>query len=435
MKILFFPSDRGGGFGHVSRCLVLAQEAQRRGHTCSFFLSSPRYEKLLARDFLVFLARKSSSLKSLLLAAKARFAKTKESVALFTAFSALDYQVIRDGLTSEEVLQVTLHQYLDAIRIFQPDILIGDTNLLVRVAAQKAGLPVIQVVRYTTHPDTKNIMWWDDTPSAMEPPDVLNLLNPWLQKTGLNFITKVGDLLRGDLYIVPSIPELEPIPQDDKTIYVGQLSLAPKSQDFPDWLKQIGDQSQLIYITVGGGAGQVGNKLFFDTIIEAFTGSDLEVVISTGGKLGKHDFSNVPGNVKVFEWVPGKILIPRAATVVFHGGYATMMECIASGKPTIVVPSQTEQEGNGRRIEQLGCGINLKLSSENPRLVEGIWKYGRFSFFIQTIYNLKARDLQDAVKKILTKTEYSDRAGELQTKIGTYGGVQAALDTIERLWA
>lgn len=432
MKILFFPSDRGGGFGHIVRCLSLAQEAQRRGHKCSFVLSDPRYEKILSNDFAVFVARKSNSLKSLLLAAKTRLVKTKQPGALFTAFSALDYQVIRDGLTDEKILRGVLDQYLDAIRVFAPDIIIGDTNLLARIAAQKVNLPIIQIVRYTTHPDTEKIMWWDAAPSLMQPPDVLRLFNPWLQKIGLNFITKAGDLLRGDFYIIPSIPELELIPKDDKTIYVGQLSLPTKSQEIPDWLHQIGDQLPLVYVTVGGGAGQVGNKLFFDTIIQAFAESDLEVVISTGGKLRKDELPDVSGNVRVFEWVPGKILIPRSTTVVFHGGYATMMECITCGKPTIIVPSQTEQEGNGRRIEQLGCGISLSLSNENPQLVEGMWKHGRFSFFIQTTYDLKAEDLEGAVNKILTNTEYFDRAGTLQTMIGTYGGAQSALDMIER---
>ena len=113
----------------------------------------------------------------------------------------------------------------------------------------------------------------------------------------------------------------------------------------------------------------MGNNLFFQTILKAFAGKPFRVVVSTSDRFGKDDFPDLPHNIMVFPWVPGKLLISRADLVIFHGGYGTMMECVAYGKPSIVIPFQTEQEGNGRRLEQLGCGALLRLSEERGQRV------------------------------------------------------------------
>jgi UDP:flavonoid glycosyltransferase YjiC (YdhE family) len=437
MNILFFPSDQGGGFGHISRCLVLAQEARTKGHTCVFVLSSPRYEKLVARYFPVFVAkryRRHIDWWALLLATKQKMASAKKPAALFTGFSTMDYQVVRDGLIDERILEHTLRQYLEAMHRFKPDLVIGDTNLMARIVAIKTILPIVQVVRYATHPDTDNIIWWDNKSDMMEPPDSLQLFDPWFKKKGLDSITKVGDLLRGDLYLVPSIPELEPTPPDAQTMHVGQLSIAAHNESIPGWLQEINNSLPLIYVTIGGGAGQVGNKLFFQTVIEAFKDKPVRVIVSTSDRFNKHDFPNLPNNILMFPWVPGKHVISKADLVIFHGGYGSMMECVSYGKPSIVVPFHTEQEGNGRRLEQLGCSLVLKLSHEQPKHIEGKWKYGKFTFSVQNRYDLTAEELFGSAHKVLYDIKYRNNAFLLKSKTESYGGPIMAMELIEKRW-
>ena len=340
----------------------------------------------------------------------------------------------RDGLTDERILKHTLDQYLEAVHRFKPDLVVGDTNLMARTAATKAILPIAQIVRYATHPDTKGIIWWDDKQDIMEPPDSLQLFNPWFQKIGLGAMTKVGDLLRGDLYLVPSIPELEPIPPDARTMHVGQLSIIDRDEPTPGWLQEINDSLPLIYVTIGGGAGQVGNKLFFQTVIETFRDKPVRVVVSTSDRFDKHDFSHPPNNIMMFPWVPGKHMISRADLVIFHGGYGSMMECVSYGKPSIVLPFQTEQEGNGRRLEQLGCSLILKLSHEQPKHMEGKWKYGKFTFSVQNRYDLSAEELFGSANKVLNNIEYRNNALSLKSKTEAYGGPSMAMELIEKRW-
>ncbi len=436
MRLLFFPSDLGGGFGHISRCLALAHEAACRGHTCAFVMNDTKYEQQLQKDFNVFISKKHPQYSSLLSFLKRKIGRLYAYPApLFTEISGLDYQVIRDGFVNENIIKKKVAQYHKMVRTFKPDVLVGDTNLLVRMLSKKADVPVVQIVRYASHPKTAKLIWWQDEPAGMIPPDASALFNPLRMEMGFKPVTKAEDLLQGDLYIVPSIPEIEPVPEDEKTIHVGELTVPNRHDEIPSWLQDIDDTQPLVYITIGGGAGPVGNTLFFSTIVEAFTRKAIQVIVSTSSKFDPATFPNLPPNIRFFTWVPGKLIISKADVVIFHGGYGTMMETVTCGKPTITIPFQSEQEGNGRRLEQLGSGLVVKLSQENHQRIEARWKYGTYSFFVQNTYELTAEELYGKVHELLHHNKYRHNAEYLQSKVKNYHGPQQVMELVEKYWS
>ena len=434
-KLLFFPSDLGGGFGHISRCLALAQEAKHRGHNCAFVINNSKYEKTIGDDFKIFISMLSPKWSSLFLLLKNKIVSFRSHPPpLFTEFSGLDYQVVRDGLVNEEIIKKRIAHYLKIVNAFKPDLLIGDTNLLAWILGKKVDTPVVQIVRYASYPGTAKLIWWKKEPEGMNPPNAPALFNPLLMRMGLMSIKRAEDLLRGDLFIVPSIPEIEPIPEDGKTVHVGELTISSNNNEIPAWFHEIDGHLPLVYITIGGGAGPVGNKLFFSTIVEAFANKPIQVVVSTSNKFDSLDFTNPSKNVRFFQWVPGKLLISKANLVIFHGGYGTMMESIACGKPTITIPFHSEQEGNGRRLEQAGCGLIVKLSKEDYKRIEGKWKYGTYSFLVQNRYDVTAEALMREVNKILFNKEYINKVQNLQSKVKEYQGPHKVMELIEKCW-
>jgi UDP:flavonoid glycosyltransferase YjiC (YdhE family) len=436
MRILFFPSDMGGGFGHISRCLALAHEGKHRGHDCAFVINDRKYDQKIKNDFNVFIAREYPGWSSLISFVKSRMVGLKSPlVPIFTEISGLDYQVVRDGLVSEGIIRKKLTQYLKVVKKYKPDVLIGDTNLLIWMLSKKVDIPLVQIVRYASHPETADLIWWKTEPEDMIRPDSTTLFNPLLKEIGLKKINRAEELLQGDLYIVPSIPEIEPIPEDENTVHVGALTISKRNNEIPSWMQEIDGNQPLIYITIGGGAGPVGNRLFFSTIIEAFADKPLQVVVSTSSKFGPPDFANLQKNIRFFKWVPGKLLISKADLVIFHGGYGTMMESIACGKPTITIPFQSEQEGNGKRLEQLGCGLVVKLSKERFKCIEDKWRYGTYTFLVQKRYDLTAEKLSGEVDKILSNPQYLVKAKSLKEKVKEYRGPEKAIELIEKYWS
>lgn len=430
--MLFFPSDRGGGFGHVSRCLALAQEAKRRGHSCAFVLSDTKYEAKISSWFPVFMVRPQVFWSARLFGMLAGVLRPKRrSRPLYIGISGLDFQVIRDDLVSRQSIEYIMEGYRSAVKTFKPEILTGDTNFLVWMLSREVGIPVVQLVRYGSHPLTAKLIWWENIPRGILPPNSPTLFNPILKDSGLQLVEKAEDLFRGDLYIIPSIPEIEPIHGADRTEYVGGLLISANRQTTGPWSGWLDDSMPIIYVTIGGGAGPVGNKLFFSSIIEAFADYPARIIISTGGTLKADGFSNIPSNIRFFDWVPGRQIMARANLVIFHGGYATMMETITAGKPAMVIPFHSEQEGNGRRLEQLGCGHVLKLSNENFERVDARWPLGKYSYLVQRRYDLTSDQLRSTAHEILENTAYSVNTQALQKKILAYGGSSRAMELIE----
>jgi UDP:flavonoid glycosyltransferase YjiC (YdhE family) len=434
MKILFFPSDIGGGFGHISRCLALAFEAKNRGHECAFLLNKKKYKDKIINEFKVSVIKKPTSWTNLFRLLKQLFSGSKPSFSpLFTEISGLDFQIIRDGFTSEKQITRILDQYIKIVEKFKPDVLIGDTNLLVWILSQKVKIPVVQIVRFAFHPKTARLIWWKDYPEKMIPPDTCALFNPLLLKMRLKPIKKAEDLLQGNFYIVPSISEIEPIPENINTVHVGELTVPIKDSVLPFRFRGTDNSLPLVYITIGGGAGSVGCKLFFSTIIDAFKDKKIQVIVSAGNKFNLSELPQPPENIKLFNWVPGKLMISRADLIVFHGGYGTLMEAVSCGKPSIIIPFHTEQEGNGRRLEKLGCSILMKMSNSSYRQIENKWKFGSYTYLIQDSYDIRPEMLYEKCYEILNNKKYVNAAKALQTKIKKHQGAQKAVDLIENI--
>ena len=434
MRILFFPSDLGGGFGHVSRCIALADQARQRGHFCAFVLNDKKFAKRVTSKFPVNIVTPHVSFKKRFLTHLfANRPSGNSNKPLYLGISGLDFQLVRDGLVTGKAIEHTLCGYRRSVQSFNPDLLVGDINLLVGPLSRMVKLPCVQVVRFAFHPDTAQLIWWEKEPSGIVAPDLLSIINPTFERMGLEPIDACSDLLRGDLYVVPSLPEIEPIPQKTpNTIHVGPLVMCSAREAIPLVSDIQIPAKPLIYITIGGGAGPVGNQKLFTTFITALQNYPAEVIISTGGKSDLVKFPVLPANIKICDWVPADRVIPASDLVVFHGGYGTMMETVAAGKSSIVIPFHSEQESNGRRLEQLGCGRVMKLSKEPYSCLKIRESWGEYSYVTQNHYELEASEVLDAVDTMMTDHCYADAAKSLQGKVKSYGGARQTIALIKQ---
>jgi UDP:flavonoid glycosyltransferase YjiC (YdhE family) len=431
MKLLLFPSDLGGGFGHVSRCLALAEEARGQGHRSVFVLNSPKYLTAVRHRFPARLCREQRPLAAL--AHWLRPHRDRPNPPLFSEFSGLDYQVPRDGLLSRERVQRRLDQYLRVANEEKPDLLVGDTNLLVRMLAARTALPVVQLVRCASHPDSARLIWWKEVPQELVPPRTPDLFNPLLEPLNLPPIERAEDLLRGDLYLVPSLPEIEPLPEADNTAHLGALNDDRREEQAPAWLEGLPENQPLVYATLGGGAGMVGNREIIRRLVAACSGQPFQVVLATGGTIRGNDLPALPRNIRLLSWAPGQLLIRRADLVIFHGGYGTMMETVAAGTPTLAIPFQSEQEGNARRLEQLGCGRLILPSRSEPITLTAHWPFGSYTWRVRAHCDLTVEELRDGICAVLEDGAAAGRARELRQKILRRPGAEIAVERIERL--
>ena len=422
---LFLPSYLGSGFGHVSRCLALAEELHHRGWRTHFALAGVHAKRVRRAGHPVYEPRRPFRPK----------AEAGEGPA-FMLFSDMNFQLVRDRFLSPRIVRASIREAQRLLKRVRPDVLIGDTWPLTSIVGRLAGLPVVQIIKSVVHPAAPRLIWWQDPPEGLVSPDLRPVFNPVLRRYGLPEIQRAEDLLVGDLLLVPSIPELDPLPEgvNGHTHYVGALTMtSPDVTLPPPWFNELDPNRALVYVTIGGGAGPVGGQRFFDTVGEALAGTTWQGILSTSAKFSPSELPPPPPNVRLEAWVPGAAVIARADVVLFHGGYGTTMETVHYGTPSVVLPFHSEQEANGRRLEASGAARVLLPSREPFRAVPGRWKGGKFVTLVQLNIDLTSAIVRETLSAVLDDNRYRQNARRLSRALENYGGPSQAADLIEEL--
>jgi sterol 3beta-glucosyltransferase len=108
-----------------------------------------------------------------------------------------------------------------------------------------------------------------------------------------------------------------------------------------------------VYIGLGSGGSAEGGAWI------ASARSALEQVESLAIlDIGSNDLPDetLPPSIFAVRGVPHAWLFPRMAAVVHHGGAGTTGASLTAGKPTIVIPTASDQPFWGRRVHALGAG-------------------------------------------------------------------------------
>lgn len=407
----------------MSRCLVLANECTKRGMKVAMLLDGAHAEAVEKAGHQIF---------------KTWFSKmrrtAKASSVAYTCILDGNIQIIRDGLVRPWKFKFAVAEAMRIVRKFRPDILVGDFSLLTWVVGKLSSLPVVQIAQSISHPLDPRIIWWKEPPPGMVSPSIDQVFNPVLEKWKIEPVYRVEELLQGDLFLIPSIPELEPLPKNvTHTHYIG--ALLPSQSTSAPLLPQLPPESRnkrLVYVTLGGGAGLVGNFQLFDIINDALGNAPWFVIVSTGRKFEPSKLSKAPPNINYYQWVNGPTMISNSNIVVFHGGHGTMMETVNFGIPSVVLPFHSEQEGNGRRLEACSASIVLSPASvkETMRIIRRRWRYGEYATWVQPVNPLSAEMLREAVSRVLEDPRYKEGAIALKSKAESYGGAAEGADLI-----
>jgi len=164
---------------------------------------------------------------------------------------------------------------------------------------------------------------------------------------------------------------------------------------------------RLIYVSMGTlNNDDIG---FFKMCIEAFTGGDHFVMMTTGGRIQPDAFGTLPENVAVYEWVPQVEVLKRAALFISHGGMNSVHDSLYFGVPLLVVPQQFEQTINAMRVVELGAGLMLKKGQVNTQAI------------------------RDSAVRLLTESHFKAEAEHIGDSLRSAGGAVRAADEVEGL--
>jgi MGT family glycosyltransferase len=100
----------------------------------------------------------------------------------------------------------------------------------------------------------------------------------------------------------------------------------------------------------------------YRTLVAGAVATGAHVVVSAGASFEALAPLRGPG-VQLFRRVPQVPLLDRVDAVITHGGNNTVQECLAAGRPMVVLPFGGDQQANALRVERLGTGQRLRTES------------------------------------------------------------------------
>jgi len=141
-------------------------------------------------------------------------------------------------------------------------------------------------------------------------------------------------------------------------------------------------------------SGPLGTRAkLIQTILPTLQKLEMKSIVSLG-QPGKRATKKT-GNCQIHTWLTPEQrsnYMANAKLVIFSGGHATCFETIKHMKPSIIVPTQPEQIGNGAKLQELGSSLlarNTKqIAASLELMLQNIEMYRRK---VETLNNISKK--------------------------------------------
>jgi len=278
---------------------------------------------------------------------------------------------------------------------FEPDLVVVDQQALAgMLAARRLGLPWATQVTTSAGvveplAELPKVLAWRDA-----------LLDAVQQQAGLE--PQPQPDLSPAAVIVFSTRELvgAHAPLGAQFHFVGP-ALGGRAKDVPfDWAA-LQDRPRVL-VSLGTVNAKRGAR-FYQTVVEALGGEDLQVILVAPADLRP----TLPENFIGADYVPQLELLPKVQAVVSHAGHNTVCEALNESVPLVLTPIKDDQPVVAQQVVDAGAGLRLS--------------FGR----------LRPAALRQAVRSVLQDPGYRQAAAAIALSFGRAGGAVRAADLLE----
>jgi UDP:flavonoid glycosyltransferase YjiC (YdhE family) len=194
------------------------------------------------------------------------------------------------------------------------------------------------------------------------------------------------------------------LPAPANTQYVRHVSVERPDASLPDWAGELPDRP-----TVYAALGTIAHAMpgVFETILEALRDEDLSLILAVGQDPAA--FGPQPPNVHIERHLPQTQLLPRCDVFISHGGFNSVKEALSCGIPLVVVPIMSDEPYSAERCSTLGIGRAVMPDERTPDAIG------------------------EAVRALLTDTNYQARARELSVEMHALPGAERVVELLTSL--
>ena len=298
------------------------------------------------------------------------------------------------GRLSTEAMLATVESACDA---FQPDLVLREPCAYAgAVAAKRRSINHAQVAISTARTE------WG----------VIGLVAPILD----DIEDGMEEVLRQTRYLSRLPTSLDPSPFPRTARY--RENLVTEVVEPGRWAE---GNRPLIYLTFGSVAGSLDTaESAFRLAIEAVSGLDVRVLVTTGLGFNRRLLDAVPSNVVVESWIPQASIFPFASMVLCHGGSGTTYGALAAGLPIVFVPMFADQRTNAQLVAVAGAGMVVDVGSKSEP--------GFRAIAAHDVPRVRA-----AVLEVLMESSYAIAAQVIAEEIASTGSAHDCLEELSSL--
>lgn len=206
------------------------------------------------------------------------------------------------------------------------------------------------------------------------------------------------------LTMIIGLPELALRPAVGLPTYVrriGPVLWDPPGARIPSWVSQLGRSRPAVLVS-NSTTGQDDFDLI-TRVVGSLRGSELEIVVTATGAGVLPDLG-----VRLAQFIPHSLLIPRVKAVVCSAGYGTVTKAACSGVPLVLVPRAKDQFVVAAAAELAGIAIVELPEAATPARIGA------------------------AVRRLLSEPGFADRAARLGRAAQRYSASVTAAEVIEQ---
>lgn len=217
---------------------------------------------------------------------------------------------------------------------------------------------------------------------------------------GLKPINNITELVRGDITLLPDLPELSGLPEKELSpgyFYSGPI-FAQMDGRVPAEVKKVFSNPG---INIFCSLGSSGFPETLKTIIKALKNEpDFNVVCTSTSILNPDDLGENTDRFFATRFLPAHLVNEMADVAVTHGGQGTIQTAVWSGTPVVGIGFQAEQQANIDGIVKQGMAIRIPIYQvSEKKLIRAVRKVSENKFIENAIRMQAAVRASNGVKK------------------------------------
>lgn len=319
---------------------------------------------------------------------------------------ALAESILRRGMDGAEYLKSTVATELEVIADFEPNVIVTENHYPIGISAELRDIPVVATAATFNTELFVGGTAITASEAARNRAQVLRRYNEARYEHGLEPLDRVQDILNGRAAanIVPSADFLEPLVRRSlpAVSYVGPLLY--KRFEYGDFPISVSDlRTAYVYLSA--------DDVALDGVLRQLEGAGRDlgwrfIVV----KRSAASIEERCDYVIVAPHVPGSSVLAHCEVSILRGGQNGLVASLLAGVPVIGIPGMSaEPRWNLAVLETHGCALTVK------DITDGLGS------------------LKECLGRIASNGQFGICAQHVGEELRRLGGVQGALDVIDRV--